>query len=65
MRDGDDAKALAALLRGLRVLRENAMLSLQPSSAHFVAWYMELKGTVINPPIEVVLIKSPAPFSLK
>ncbi len=42
-----------------------AMLSLQPSSAHFVAWYIELNGTVINPPIEVVLMKSPALFSLK
>lgn len=32
------------------------------SRAHFVAWYMELNGTVIKPPIEVVLMNSPALF---
>ena len=42
-----------------------AMLSLQPSSAHFVAWYIELNGTVIRPPIEVVLMNSPARFRAK
>jgi hypothetical protein len=46
-------------------LGSNAMLSLHSSWPHFVAWYMEFSGTVISPPIDVVLVKSPPPFCLK
>jgi len=35
-----------------------AMLSQKPSSPHFVAWYIELNGTAIKPPIDVVVIAS-------
>ena len=43
-------------------LSSKAMPSQKPSRAHLVAWYIELNGTVINPPMELVLMNNPVPF---
>jgi len=40
-------------------------LSLQPSSAHFVAWYSESNGCAVRPAIDVVVMIVSLRFSRK